>query len=189
MSDKYKIRDHGKAYFLTLTITGWVDVFTRKNQKLLIMKSLKYCQTEKGLVVFGYCLMSNHLHLIARADNKFTLSDILRDFKKFTSKALIQEIMEETESRRYWMLEYFRKEGEKLKGIRNYKVWQDGNHAEVIDSNKFFDEKLDYIHNNPVKELIVERPEDYVFSSARNYAGLDNYLEIVLESVKMRCYK
>ena len=82
------------------------------------------------------------------------------------------------------MIEYFRKAGRDLRGIKEYKFWQDGNHAEEISSNKFFDEKLEYIHNNPVKDLIVERPEDYVFSSARNYAGLSSYLEIVLESVK-----
>jgi REP element-mobilizing transposase RayT len=189
MSDKYKIWDNTKAYFLTLTIVGWVDVFTRKNHKLIIIDSLKFCQKEKGLLIFGYCLMSNHLHLIARSEGKYTLSDILRDFKKFTSKAIIYQIMEETESRRKWMLEFFHKAGENLKGIKNYKVWQDGNHAEMIQSNKFFDEKLEYIHLNPVNELIVEKPEDYIFSSARNYAGLDNYLEIVLESVKMRTYR
>lgn len=87
------------------------------------------------------------------------------------------------------MLEYFRKAGEDQKGITNYKFWQNGNHAEEISSNKFFDEKLVYIHNNPVEELVVENPEDYFFSSARNYAGLDNYLEIVLESVKQHTYK
>ena len=84
------------------------------------------------------------------------------------------------------MLEYFKKAGENLKGIKNFKFWQDGNHAEEISSNLFFDEKLDYIHYNPVKELIVENPEDYIFSSARNYAGLSNYIDIVLESVKQR---
>ncbi len=87
------------------------------------------------------------------------------------------------------MIEYFRKAGKDLKGIKEYKFWQDGNHPEDITSNKFFDEKLEYIHENPVKELIVERPEDYFFSSARNYAGLNNYLEIVLESVKQNSYK
>jgi hypothetical protein len=87
------------------------------------------------------------------------------------------------------MLEYFKKAGENLRGITNYKLWQDGNHAEVISSNRFFNEKLDYIHYNPVEELIVEKPEDYFFSSARNYAGLDNYLEIVLESVKQQTYR
>ena len=189
MSDKYKIWDQGKAYFLTLTVVGWIDVFTRKNHKLTIINSLKHCQKEKGLVLFGYCLMPSHLHLIARAESNYTLSDILRDFKEFTSKAIIRQILNEPESRRDWMLEYFRKAGENLKGITNYKLWQDGNHAEVISSNRFFDEKLDYIHNNPVEELIVENPEDYFFSSARNYAGLNNYLEIVLESVKQQTHK
>jgi REP element-mobilizing transposase RayT len=189
MSDKYKIWDDSKAYYLTLTIVDWVDVFTRKNHKLLIIDSLKYCQAKKGLIIFAYCLMSNHLHLIARSESEFSLSDILRDFKKFTSKAIVKQIIEESESRRLWMLELFRKAGENLKGIKNYKVWQDGNHAEMIQSNKFFDEKLEYIHANPVKELIIERPEDYMFSSARNYAGLSNYIEIVLETMKMRTYK
>jgi REP element-mobilizing transposase RayT len=184
MSDKYRIWDQQKAYFLTLTVVGWIDIFTRKSFKITIINSLQFCQKEKGLELFGYCLMPSHLHLIARAGSKIALSDILRDFKKFTSKAIIRQILSEPESRRDWMLEYFRKAGENLKRIKEYKFWQDGNHPEEISSNKFFDQKLDYIHNNPVEELIVERPEDYLFSSARNYAGLSNYLEIILESVK-----
>jgi REP element-mobilizing transposase RayT len=186
MSDKYRIWDQRKVYFLTLTVVGWIDVFTRKTYKMTIIESLQFCQKEKGLAIFGYCLMSNHIHLIARAEGSNTLSEILRDFKKYSSKAIIKQIVSEPESRRDWMIEYFKKAGENLKGIKYYKFWQDGNHAEEISSNKFFDEKLDYIHNNPVKELIVERPEDYIFSSARNYAGLNNYLDIVLESVKQR---
>ena len=186
MSDKYKVWDNEKAYFLTLTVVGWIDVFTRKNHKLALIKSLEYCQKEKGLVLFGYCVMPSHIHLIARSEGNYTLSDILRDFKKHTSKELIKQILNEPESRREWMLEYFKNAGDNLKGIKDYKFWKDGNHAELISSNKFFNEKLDYIHNNPVKELFVERPEDYLFSSARNYAGLNNYLDIVIETVKMR---
>ncbi len=189
MSDKYKIWDQNKAYFLTLTVVGWIDVFTRKNHKLAIIDSLTYCQKEKGLVIFGYCLMPSHLHLIARSESESSLSDIMRDFKKFTSKKIIKQILNEPESRTDWMLEYFKKAGVESKGESHYKFWQEGNHPEIISSNKFFDEKLDYIHNNPVKELIVEKPEDYYFSSARNYAGLDNCLEIVLETVKMRTYR
>ena len=189
MSDKYKMWDSTKAYFLTISVVGWIDVFIRKSYKMTLINSLQYCQREKGLVIFGYCIMPSHLHLIARAEGKDSLSDILRDFKKFTSKAIVQQIHNEDESRREWMLKYFKEAGENLKGITNFKFWQDGNHAEIISSNKFFDEKLDYIHNNPVEELIVEKPEDYLFSSARNYSGLDSYLEIVLESVKQRRYR
>lgn len=137
MSDKYKIFDQTKAYFVTLTIVGWIDVFTHKNHKLLIINSLKFCRKNKGLIIFGYCLMTNHLHMICSADNGFNLSAILRDFKKYTSKQIIFQIQEENESRRNWMLNYFSQAGKQLSRIKNYKVWQDGNHAEVILSNKF----------------------------------------------------
>lgn len=180
MSDKYKIRDNDKAYFITMTVVGWIDIFTRKEQKLQLINSLKYCQKSKGLIVFAYCLMSNHLHMICKANDGFNLSDILRDFKTFTSKKIIQMIQEETESRREWLLEYFSNACKHLKRNQKYKVWQDGNQAKEIFSNKFLYEKLNYIHQNPVKDLIVEKPEDYLFSSARNYAGLDNYLDVFL---------
>jgi REP element-mobilizing transposase RayT len=182
MSDKYKIREKEKAYFITMTVVGWIDVFTRANHKLKIIESLKYCQKEKGLVIFGYCIMSNHLHLILRADGKETLSEIIRDFKKHTAKAIIKQIIEDPESRREWMLKYFEETGKPLTRIKKYKFWQDGNHAIEIFSNKIFFQKLEYIHKNPVKEMIVEKPEDYLFSSARNYADLSNCLDVVLQS-------
>ncbi len=186
MSEKYKVYDNGKAYFLTLTVVGWIDVFTRKSHKEALFESLRYCQKSKGLEVYGYCLMSSHMHLIAKATSKHhALSDILRDLKKFTSKAIVQNVINEPESRREWMLAYFKKAGEHLKNVKGYKFWQDGNHPEMIETNEFFDQKLNYIHNNPVNDGIVEHPEDYLWSSARNYAGLSNYLEIVKESVKI----
>jgi REP element-mobilizing transposase RayT len=184
MSDKYKIRDSSKAYFLTMTIVGWVDVFTRKNQKLAIVNSLDYCVKNKGLTIFAYVIMSNHIHLICRADGQIELADILRDFKKFTSKKIVKLIQEEPESRKEWMLEIFANACKHLKRNQNFKVWQDGNQAKEIYSTAFFFEKLEYIHNNPVKGLIVEKQEDYLFSSARNYADLDNYLEVLVEGHK-----
>lgn len=188
MSDKYKIRDIDKAYFVTITVVGWIDVFTRKNHKQLLIDSLKYCQQHKGLVIFGWCLMPSHLHMIVMAEGDNTLSDILRDFKKYTSKAIVKQMDEEPESRREWMLEQFFKAGETLKQIKNYKFWQDGNQAKEIYGNKFLFEKLNYIHNNPVEEMIVSKTEDYLFSSARNYAGLDNVLEVCLLSPAWRTY-
>lgn len=178
MSDKYKIKDKEKAYFITITTVGWIDVFTRPNHKKLIIDSLQYCISHKGLVVFAYCLMPSHLHMICRADGEITLSDILRDFKTFTSKNIINQILEEPESRREWMLDYFSKACSHLKRKQKYKVWQDGNQAKEIFSTSFLYEKLEYIHNNPVQDLIVENPEDYLFSSARNYAELDSYLDV-----------
>ena len=132
--------------------------------------------------------MSNHLHLIARSAGKQTLSEILRDFKTHTSKMIIENIKENEESRRGWMLAYFKHSGRYLKRIKQYKVWQDGNHAEVIYSPGFFYNKLNYIHKNPVSAMIVSNEEDYWFSSARNYAERDALLKVILETPKLITY-
>ncbi len=182
MSDKYKIYDNERPYFIAMTVVGWIDIFTRKELKLIIVNSLDYCQKKKGLIVYGWCLMSNHLHIICQAEDGFFLTDILKDFKKYTSKVIIKKIEQIGESRREWLIDLFHKYCEHLKRDHEHKVWQDGNHAVVIESNKFFFEKLNYIHNNPVEEMIVQNPEDYIFSFARNYAELDNLLEVFVGS-------
>jgi REP element-mobilizing transposase RayT len=83
----YKIRNKKEIHFVTFAVVEWVDVFTRKEYRDIIMESLKFCQKEKGLLLHGWCIMSNHIHLIASAKNE-NLSEILRDFKKFTSKQM-----------------------------------------------------------------------------------------------------
>lgn len=178
MSSKYKATDIDAAYFITITTEGWVDVFTRLSQKMIIIDSLRYCQAEKGLSIFAYCLMSNHLHLFCRADGKYLLSEIMRDFKKFTSKKIIETVQSEPESRREWMLEYFKEACAHLSREQKFKVWQDGYHAEEVFSNRWIREKIHYIHQNPVKEKIVSEAEHYYFSSARNYSDLDNPLDV-----------
>ncbi len=178
MSTKYKVKDNDKAHFVTITTVGWIDVFTRLNHKTTIIDSLSYCQKQKGLEIYAYVLMPSHLHMVCRAKEGFELQNIIRDFKKFTSKKIIQSIKDEPESRREWMLDLFLKACEHLKREQEFKVWQDGYHAEEVSSNKFIYQKLNYIHQNPVKDKIVEKAEDYLFSSARNYADLEYELEI-----------
>ncbi|MFC4818030.1 REP-associated tyrosine transposase [Flavobacterium sp. GCM10023249] len=180
MSTKYKAITTEDAYFITITVVGWIDVFTRLNQKTLLIEALQHCQQKKGLEIYAYCIMSSHMHLLCKTTNGFILSDVMRDFKKFTAKKIIQTIIDEPESRREWMLDYFKKSCKHLKREQQYKVWQDGYHAEIVETNWFIKQKINYIHNNPVKDKIVVHPEDYYYSSARNYAGLENDLEIVL---------
>lgn len=165
-------------YYLTMTVVDWVDVFTRKEHKLRIVDSLKYCQKEKGLLVHGWCLMSNHLHLLASAREGFNLSDILRDFKKFTSKQIVADINNEIESRRDWMLYRFEFAGKFKTNVKNYKFWKDGNQAMECFSFNFSQQKLNYIHQNPVRAMIVEEAEHYLFSSAKNYSGVKGLLEV-----------
>ncbi len=173
----YSIRPE-KSYFMTLTVVDWIDVFTRVNHKMLLIDSLKYCQKEKGLNIFAWCLMPSHLHLIANTNAKFELSDVMRDFKKYTSKKLVEQIQVEPESRRAWMLNRFEYAGRYNNKIKYFKFWQDGNHAIEVYSEKVTWQKINYIHQNPVVERIVFKEEDYLFSSARNYYNLPSVLNI-----------
>ena len=167
-----------KAYFLTLTVVNWIDVFTRKNHRDAIISCLKYCQKEKGLIIFAYCIMSNHMHIIANAEEPFLLKDTIRDFKKFTSKKIIAQIQNETESRREWMLKLFEDEAEPSKRHKYYKFWQEGNHAIELFSEKFVWDKINYIHNNPVEAGLVKQAHEWVYSSASNYLDLESILEV-----------
>ena len=170
MSEKYKMDDPEGIYFSTMTIIQWVDLFTRNEIKHVIVDSLKFCQKEKGLVIYSWCLMPSHLHMIVSSNEK-PLSFILRDFKKFTSKAIIEEFNHYYESRREWLLNMFENAGKDLNRIKHFKVWKDGNRPKQLISNEFMGQKLDYIHMNPVVDEVVDQAEHYLFSSARNYAG------------------
>lgn len=140
-----------------------------------------YCQQHKGLELYAWVLMSNHLHLLASATQEgISLSDILRDFKKFTSKKIVKAIQTEPESRREWMLYRFAYAGKYNPKIKDYKFWQDGNEPKEIYSLEFFEQKLIYIHNNPVRAEIVEFPDEYLYSSARNYAQKKGLLEVIV---------
>ncbi|WP_421869836.1 REP-associated tyrosine transposase [Marinoscillum sp.] len=175
--DRYLISDQNALYFVTFTVVGWIDVFTRKEYKIEIVNALNYCIKNKGLIVYSWCIMSNHVHLIIRARDEFRISDIIRDFKKFTSKKIVHLIQNSPESRQDWMLNQFKYAGRNLNRITNYKFWKDDNHAIEL-SGTMIDKRLDYIHNNPVKAMIVEEPEYYLFSSARDYAGIKGLVNI-----------
>ena len=164
MGFKYQIRSD-KPYFLTHTIVDWVDVFTRRELANVVVDSLNYCVEKKGLEVYAWCLMPSHLHMIARAaeQSENDLSSIMRDFKKFTSKTIIETMPEIGESRREWMMKHFHS------GPNSYQVWQEGMHPIELSKGKFTAQKLDYIHNNPVVAGIVREPWDYLLSSATDY--------------------
>ena len=99
MSLAYKIHKQEAAYYLTLQVVRWVDIFSRKTYRDILVKSLNYCVQEKGLEIFSYVIMSNHLHLLARA-SKGNLSDVLRDFKRHTSRMILLAVQQQPESRR-----------------------------------------------------------------------------------------
>ncbi len=179
MDQGYKIRNKDGIYYITFAVVEWVDASTRKEYVEIVIESLKYCQNEKGLILYAWCLMSNHLHLIIAAREGYNLSDILRDFKKFTSGKIIKAIEEnKQESRRNWMLWIFKSAGKRNKKNKNYQFWRQNNQPKELVTNHFMQEKLEYIHNNPVQNGIVSKPEDYNYSSAQNYCGELGLIEV-----------
>ncbi|MGW8123477.1 REP-associated tyrosine transposase [Roseivirga echinicomitans] len=178
MSRKYKANNSEGVYFITCTVIGWVDLFTRPEYKDILIKSLQYCMENKGLHVHAFVIMTSHIHLIVSTNDEIKLPDIIRDFKTFTAKALIKEIQAINESRREWMLNKFRFEAQRKVRGKSYKLWQDGFHPIELLTGEMVFQKLAYIHNNPVSEHIVDEPDHYLYSSARQYAGKEGMLNI-----------
>jgi REP element-mobilizing transposase RayT len=141
------------VYFLTLTVQNWYYIFDRHNRWDILAESLSYCQKNKSLKIYAYIFMLNHLHLVASAED---LSGVIRDFKKFTSKE-IQKNLLATESN---VLKLFAVES------GGYEFWQESNMPKLIESDDFFNQKVEYIHANPVRKQYVKNPEDWVWSSA-----------------------
>jgi putative transposase len=177
---RYKIQGQDRLHFVTLTVVDWVDVFIRKRYKDIIIESLQYCQANKGLQVFAYVIMSSHLHLIVKTEGKNELSDVLRDFKKYTAKQLLREIAHGGyESRCEWLLHRFAYRGTAGQDKRQYQLWQSDNHPIVLYSLPVIAQKVDYIHLNPVKEGWVTKAEEYTYSSASNYAFDNGVLDVI----------
>lgn len=122
--------------------------------------------------------MTNHLHIICKAKDGYSLSDILRDFKRHTAKSILLTLKNEPESRREWILKLLKKAGSGNQKNKEYQIWRQDNHPIELFSNKLIDQKLEYIHNNPVAVGIVASPEDYLYSSARNYSSMDAVMEV-----------
>lgn len=169
--DRYLIVNQNLPHFITMTVVEWVDIFTRKDYKIIIVDALNYCIQNKGLEVFAWVIMSNHVHLIVRAKEGKILSHILRDLKKFTSKEIVLTITTIAESRRDWLLNRFSFEAKRTGRAKYYKVWRDANHAVCLENTEWILQRLNYIHQNPVRQMIVSNCEEYIFSSAIDYAG------------------
>lgn len=179
MSQAYKIHKQEAAYFVTLQVVYWIDIFTRKRYRDIVTDSLNFCVNEKGLTIYAYVLMSNHVHMLASADKK-DLSAVLGGMKSFTSKKIIESIYYESESRREWMVKLFEHAASRHARNENYQIWTHENHAEECYSPKFTWQRINYTHENPVRAGIVERAEDYQYSSARDYAGLKGLIPVTI---------
>lgn len=176
-ADGYKIRDQQALHFMTFTVVGWIDLFSRRVYRDIFLKNMLYCAENKGLLIGAYVIMTNHVHVIWRAKSG-NLSGILRDFKSYCTKQFIAAILKENESRESWLLHMFRFYANKTNQNKEFKIWTGNNHPEEIFSHDFLMSKLNYIHQNPVRAGWVRNAEEYIYSSASNYATGKGLIEI-----------
>ena len=182
MSSKYQIGDERYAHFVTFTVVNWIDVFTRDEYRTVMIDSLNYCIRNKGLKVHAFCIMTNHVHLIISSSSGTGLAFIVRDLKKFTSYKLLDAIKKNSfESKKEWMLWMFERAGSKNAQNERYQFWQNGYHPVELCNERMVKQRLNYLHENPVRAGFVLSAEEYKYSSARNYAGkIDCMMEVEL---------
>ena len=169
---QYIIREFNKPHFLTCTVVEWLSVFTRPDAVQVLLDSWSHQRLNDGLRLYGYVILENHLHFVAQAPR---LDKCLKNFKSFTAAQLIK-LLEANKVERLLARLGFAKRT--YKHDRQYQFWQEGAHAEMIFSETMMRQKLEYIHQNPVKRGYVEQPEHWRCSSARNDVGKPGLIEI-----------
>ncbi len=163
MRDRYKISDQNSVYFITSTIIEWLPVFTNNKYCDILIDSLKHCIENKSLNLYAYVILDNHFHLIGSAPE---LSKTISSVKKYSARMILKQLEDDNRNWLINQMEFFKK---KFKKESDHQVWQEGYHPVLISDQDVFVQKVEYIHNNPVKRGLVDLPECWRYSSARNY--------------------
>jgi len=162
MRSKYHIIHDGDEHtcFITSTIVQWLPVFVHDDHFRLMISALEFCCNQYNMKIYAFVIMENHFHLIVGAKDLFTP---MQSLKSFTSKKLLESIKEK---RLDWILNQFAFFKAKHKTQSSYQVWQEGYHPQEIRDWDMMRQKMEYIHQNPVRRGYVERPEYWKYSSA-----------------------
>lgn len=172
---RYKFLSDDSPYFLTCTTLEWIALFGIPEFAETLLNSLRFLQEHNRLIVYAYVIMEHHLHLVASSNN---LSKEIGNFKSFTARSIVDYLLQR-HSR--GLLGHLRQHKVTHKTDRKYQIWQEGSHPEEIISDDMMEQKINYIHNNPVKAGFVDDPVHWRYSSARNYEGMEGILEVKMD--------
>ena len=168
MRDRYKIIEKDQLYFLTMSVVEMISIFTNPDYMNIIIENFQFYQKEQHLKIYSYVIMDNHLHIIA--SHKDNLVQKIQNFKSFTAKKILKKLQSD---KKKWVLDLFELYKKKYKIKSKYQFWQEGNHPKQIQNVEMFNQKVEYIHYNPVKRGLVSNELDWIYSSARDFAGLE----------------
>ena len=165
---RYKFGEAGYPHFLTCTVVGWLPVFTRPETVQILLDSWRFLQEQGRLVLLGYVVLENHVHFIATSEN---LAKQVGDFKSYTARRIIDHLRERRVQTLLAGLDYHKS---RHKIDREFQLWHEGSHPKIIETEDAMRQKLDYIHDNPVKRGYVDDATHWRYSSARNYARMES---------------
>lgn len=180
MGRKYRIHDQSQVYFVTFTVIRWIDIFTRDEYRQIMVDSIKYCQEHKGLEVYAWVIMTNHVHLIIGTTGDNKLEDIIRDLKRHTSRQIRLAIeMHPGESRRDWLIYMMERAGIFNSNNIDWQLWQQHNHPIELSTQEMAVQRLNYLHNNPVAAGFVPEAHYWTWSSAHDYSGGKGPIDLI----------
>ena len=168
---RYKITLPDRAHFVTFTVLHWIPVFTRPETVLILLDALRFLSRD-GLRIYAYVVLENHCHFVLQSD---ALDRDIARFKSYTAKQIIQYLSQKNIWPILEQLAFYKKAH---KQDRAYQFWQEGVHPELIQTEQMMRQKVDYIHQNPVKRGYVNEAAHWRYSSARDYEGQRGLLEI-----------
>jgi REP element-mobilizing transposase RayT len=169
---RYKIYEPTHPHFLTCTILHWLPLFTNQESVQIIIDSLTHLQKSDNMTIFSYVILENHLHLVANSDD---ISKTMQKFKSYTAYELLKLLQKKNAQT---LLKQFAFHKKAHKTHTTYQIWEEGFHPKLIQSEKMMMEKINYIHNNPVKRGYVDETIHWRYSSARDYNGTVGLLEV-----------
>lgn len=169
MSNAYRVfKDQNYAYFVTWTVVEWLHLFDQDPYRKIVLDALSYLRTNKNTQLNAFVIMASHIHAILWPNIGINLSDVIRDFKRFTSREISREANRQNAAEYLRVFEKARSQN-RAQDTSTYQVWQEGSHPEAIFTEAFARQKMDYIHMNPVKASLVETADQWQYSSARAY--------------------
>ena len=163
MRSRYKVKESGIPYFITSTCVDWIPIFNNESYAELLLENISFYQAKYDMIINAYVIMPEHFHMITSCND---LSKSLQSLKSYTAKKFLEMLRKDKEQN---ILERLRVCKAPHKRKSEYQFWQEGFHPKQISNNLILQQKIEYIHLNPVKRGLVERAEDWRFSSAGYY--------------------
>ena len=169
---RYKIYEPTAPHFITCTVLHWIPLFTREESVNILLDSFKHLQKTENFKLYAYVILENHLHIVAKSDD---IGKTMAKFKAHTARELLTLLQRENVKTILEQLAFYKKAH---KGDRTYQVWQEGTKPKLIQNDAVMKNKIDYIHNNPLKRGYVDEAKHWRYSSARDYEGVKGLLDV-----------